>query len=94
MKQDYITQIVEYIKKNLSKGYTLDSLRFALLNQDYSRTAIEKAIQIANEELANKIPPLKEKPIIRYEVVSNKDIKKEMKNKPKKKSFFKKLFSK
>lgn len=67
-ESDYIQQIVNYIKKNLAKGYTIDSLRWALINQDYSRTIVEKAIEIANQQLAEQAPKLNEKPLIKVEV--------------------------
>jgi len=59
---------VEYFKRNFSKNYTQDTLRFALLAQGYSRAAIDQAIEMANKELAEKAPVLKEKPIIKYEL--------------------------
>jgi hypothetical protein len=65
--------IMEYIKRNLKKGYTLESLRWALVNQGYSRTAVESAIQEVNKELAKKAPILKEKPVIRYEIIDEND---------------------
>ena len=74
--EHYIQQLADYIKKNLAKGYTLDSLRFALESQDYSRSAIEKAIQLANEQLAKEAPPMKEKPIIKYELVGEEKLEK------------------
>lgn len=67
MVEGYIQNLVKYIKKNLSKGYTIESLKWALLNQGYSRTSIDKAIKITNEELAKSLPLIKEKPIIRVE---------------------------
>jgi len=67
---DYIQQLANYIKKNLSKGYTLDSLKTALEHQGYSRTSIDRAIKLSNEQLAKQAPEIKEKPIIKYEVVS------------------------
>ena len=67
----YIEQLVKYIKRNIEKGYTPDSLMWALSSQGYSRSEIEKAIKIANEEIARKLPPLKEKPIIKYQVVES-----------------------
>jgi len=83
---EHIRIIVDYLKKNLSKGYTLDSLKWALVNQGYSRTEIYKAIEVANQELAREAPILKEKPSIKYEVVDNEE-------KPmEKKSFWKRLF--
>ena len=68
---DYIKQLVEYFKKNLSKGYTADSLKWALINQGYPRSSIIKAIEIANKEIAASAPKLIEKPIIKYEVVDS-----------------------
>ena len=32
---NYIQQLADYIMKNLSKGYTVDALRFSLMNQGY-----------------------------------------------------------
>ena len=62
-------ELVEYFKKNLSKNYTADSLRFALIRQGYSKVAIDLAIEQANKEISEKAPKLtKEKPIIKYEV--------------------------
>lgn len=71
-KGDYIQQLASYVKRNLSKGYTLDSLRFALLGQGYSRSAVSRAIKIANQQLAIEVPKMKEKPVIRYEIVYDK----------------------
>ena len=68
-----IRQVVDYFKKNLSKGYTTDSLRWALINQGYSRTFVERAIIQANKELAEKAPILKEKPIIKYEIIDEEN---------------------
>lgn len=67
--QDHIQQLADYFKKNLSKGYTLDSLRFSLMNQGYSRISVQKAIDLANEQLAAVAPPMKEKPQIIYRAI-------------------------
>ena len=64
--EDHIQQLADYFKKNLSKGYTPDSLKFSLMNQGYSRISINKAIELANEQLAAIAPPMKEKPQIIY----------------------------
>jgi hypothetical protein len=84
--EDYKRKLVNYFKKNLSKGYTSDSLRFALMDQGYSRTAVESALEQANKEIAEKAPVLKEKPKIKYEIIDEYD-------KPItiKKSFFKRI---
>jgi len=62
-----IQQIIEYFKKNLSKGYTIESLKWALINQDYSKLEVEKAIELMNKELAEQAPKLIEKPEIKIE---------------------------
>ena len=61
-------KLIEYFKKNLKKGYTPESLKWALINQHYSRMIVEEALLEANRELATKAPVLKEKPVIKYEV--------------------------
>lgn len=85
MSEGYIKQLAEYIKKNLAKGYTLDSLRIALEAQDYSRISIENAINLVNEEMAKKAPKLKERPVIRREIIGQEHIKE-------KENIFKRLF--
>ena len=73
---DYRRGLIDYFKKNLTKGYTSNSLKLALVNQGYSRTAVERAIEEAHKELAKKAPILKEKPKIKYEIIgeNNKPI--------------------
>ena len=85
-------KLVEYLKKNLKKGYTSDTLKFALINQGYSRTHVEEALRVAQKEIeeasAEKQIP-KEKPKIKYEIY-------DYDNKPilyKKKSFWQRLFN-
>ena len=67
MAESYMQQLVNYIKKNLSKGYTLESLKWALVNQGYSRSEVQQAIKLVNEELAKEAPKLREKPVIKVE---------------------------
>lgn len=69
-------ELTAYIKKNLKKGYTKESLRWALLSQGYSRMEVDRAIKKVDEELASKAPILKTKPEIKYEVVEPKPEKK------------------
>ncbi len=84
-EESYIHQLASYIKKNLAKGYTLDSLKIALEKQDYSRTAIERAIKLANEQLAASAPVMVEKPVIKHEILPVSEVIKT--EKPKKKFF-------
>ncbi|MFH1787646.1 MAG: hypothetical protein ABH811_02550 [archaeon] len=66
-------RLVEYFKKNLAKGYTIDSLKWALINQGYSKIEINRAVEQVNKELAKKAPIVKEKPIIKYEILDEHD---------------------
>lgn len=82
-----VRQLVDYIKKNLSKGYTIDSLRFSLMAQGYSRLSVNEAIEIANRELATEMPPIKEKPQIIHKLITE-----EYEEPSKLKRLWKKLF--
>jgi len=86
-KYDYKRKIVDYFKKNLKKGYTEDSLRWALINQGYSKISIEDALRRVHKELAEKAPILKEKPVIKYEILDEDNNPIEIK-----KSFWKRFF--
>ncbi len=86
-KGDYIGELSSYIKKNLKKGYTKESLKWALVNQGHSKIEVEKAIRKAEEDLAKEAPVLKSKPEITYDVVEPKGAIAE-----EKKSFWKKIF--
>ena len=82
-KKDYITEIVEYKQRNLKKGYTKESLKWALIQQGYSKLEVEKALIKVDQILAAKAPVLNIKPVIKYEVIPVVE---------KKKSFWKRLF--
>ena len=71
--KDYTQQLVDYFLKNLSKGYPLDSLKWALVKQGYSKTSIDKAVEKVHEELAKKAPKFKEKPKINYEILDHEN---------------------
>jgi len=59
---DYVQQLVEYLRKNLRKGYTMESLRWALINQGHSKLEVDKAIMRLEEELSQEAPVLNAKP--------------------------------
>ena len=88
--KDYIQQLANYIKKNLSKGYTSDSLKFSLMSQGYSRLSVENAIKLAIEQMAADVPPMKEKPQITYKVITDDHTY----TYEKKRGFFKKIIDK
>jgi len=70
---EYVRKLTDYFKKNLKKGYTTESLKWALVRQGYSRTAIEKAIVQSQQELAKEAPVLKERPKIIHEAFDEND---------------------
>ncbi len=84
---DYKRQLIDYFKKNLKKGYTSETLKWALVEQGYTRTIVEFALEEAQKELAEKAPILREKPVIKYQIMDEH-------NRPIKirKSFFKRIF--
>ena len=86
-KTDYKRRLIDYLKKNLTKGYNSGALKVALINQGYSRIAVEEALIRVTAELAEKAPILKEKPIVKYEVIDENDNVIKIK-----KSFLKRLF--
>lgn len=85
-KKPLMDELKEYIRKNLKKGYTRESLRWALVNQGYSRMEVEKALKRVDMEMADRAPVLKTKPEIKYRLVEPEPAKEN------KKSFWKKWF--
>ncbi len=73
MIDNYRQKLIDYIKRNIRKGYSVDSLKWALISQGYSRAIVESSIIQANKELAKKVPVFKEKPQIRYEIIDEND---------------------
>jgi hypothetical protein len=71
--EDYVQQLATHIKINLKKGYTIEAMTVSLLNQGYSRISVEKAIELANQQLAASAPEMKEKPQIIYKLISDKN---------------------
>ena len=72
-RPDYKRQLIDYFKKNLNKNYPENSLRFALESQGYSKVAVADALETAHKEIAESVPKLKEKPIIKYEFYNEND---------------------
>lgn len=87
-KGDYIVELGDYIKKNLKKGYTKESLKWALVQQGYSKLEVEKAIEQVDKSLASEAPVLDTKPKITYEAQPIAPVVEE------KKSFWKRLLGK
>jgi len=72
-KGDYIGELSEYVKKNLKKGYTKDSLKWALVSQGHSKIEVEKALKKVDLEMSREAPFLKTKPEIVYDVIQPED---------------------
>jgi hypothetical protein len=70
VENTYKKKLIDYIKKNLRKGYHTETLRVALINQNYSRSTIDEAIKDALREMALEVPAIKEKPQIEHEIVA------------------------
>jgi len=70
---DQQRKLADYFKKNLKKGYTTESLKWALINQGYSRNIVEQSLDIAHQEMALEAPVIREKPVIKYEVYDEND---------------------
>jgi len=67
-KLDYKQQLVDYFINNLKKGYTIESLKFALIKQGYSRTSVDQSFEEANRIMSEKAPVIKENSQATYEV--------------------------
>ena len=79
-------EITEYLRKNAKKGYSLESLKWALIRQGHARIEVEKAIKKVEAELASQSAVV-QKPQITLEQTSVEPIAEE------KKSFWKRMFS-
>lgn len=51
-EQDSVSKIVEYLEKNLKKGYKIEELKWALVTQKHSKIEIDKALAIINARTA------------------------------------------
>jgi len=49
-KVDQLSPLVDYMRRNLSKGYKIADLRWTLVSQGYSKIEIDKALNLINEE--------------------------------------------
>ncbi|MBU2522707.1 MAG: hypothetical protein KKE23_00250 [Nanoarchaeota archaeon] len=79
---DYMKNIIAYIEKNMSRGYTLDQMRFTLMQHGYSRAAIDRGIRTYehNHPVIKLMPKVEEPAAAPVEPVEEK------------KGFFSKMF--
>jgi hypothetical protein len=87
MPRDSKRNLVEYFKKNMKKGYDLESLKWALIKQGYSRSLVEDAMEIAKNEISLTAPKSKDRPEITHEIIDPDSVVVEPKR-----SFWKRLF--
>jgi len=88
MESNSKIKVIEYIRKNIKKGYPIETLKIALINQNYSRALIDEAIKEVLNQMAKEAPIIKEKPLIEHEIIiEDNDSSKESKRK----GFFSKL---
>lgn len=83
---NYAKSLVDYAKKNLDKGYTLDSLRWALISQGHSRIEVDKALAAAQADKAKQVQTSAKSSMQPQPQM-------EVQPEPEKQSFWKKLFS-
>ena len=58
-------KLVEYFRKNLEKGYDMETLKWALIKQGHSRVDVSYAVeQIKDEFTKRNIVNEKEKPVV------------------------------
>lgn len=69
MRRSSKDQLVDYFERNLKKGYTPDTLKWALIGQGYSRVIVEQSLDEAQKRIAREAPVFKEKPKINYQVL-------------------------
>jgi hypothetical protein len=79
--------IDKYLERNLKKGYTKESLKWALVKQGYPKKLIERSFK-KFEKNDRDIP--KEKPTIKHEIISQEGEKTVTVYNPR--SFWKRLF--
>ena len=78
MAEGYKKNIVEHLKKAITKGYKVNSLKWALINQGYSEVIVDKALKQAEKELVEEESKKekeiqKEKPKITYQLYDERN---------------------
>lgn len=51
-KVDQISPLIDYMRRNLNKGYKISDLRWTLVSQGYSKIEIDKALHVIEQEQA------------------------------------------
>ncbi len=85
VENNYKAKLTEYFRRNLKKGYPVDTLRIALVKQGYARATIDESAKEAIRKMAEEAPVIKEKPQIEHEVITEEPV-------VEKKSWWRRLF--
>lgn len=85
MDNNYKAKLTEYFRRNLKKGYPVDTLRIALVKQGYARATIDESAKEAIRKMAEEAPVIKEKPQIEHEIITEEPV-------VEKKSWWRRLF--
>ena len=92
--EDYIKETVDYLRRNMEKGYSLEELKWALINQGKSRVLVEKSVETIQKEQAqqNEIKAMQSKPVQQQivQVLDEKDVQEQ--EHQRKKGFFLRIF--
>ncbi|MEK6899407.1 MAG: hypothetical protein AABW79_04910 [Nanoarchaeota archaeon] len=88
-ESSHLKNLVDYIVKNSNKGYSRDSLRWSLIRQGNMKHEVDKAFQMADQEIARQAPKIQPIPEPKIEAIpQNESI-----SESEKPSFWKRLFS-
>lgn len=87
-------ELIDKVKKNLEKGYSPETLKYAFIKQGYPRITVERALDKAQKDIAKDTstkPQAREKPKIRHEIYDQNDNIVKVYDTSEKKSFWKKV---
>lgn len=84
-RRGVVDELTDYLKKNMQKGYSRESLRWALVNQGYSRLEVTKALESLDRELTKETQNLSTKPHIEHKLIID--------NESQRRSFWSRFFS-
>ena len=73
---DYMDYLMKYIERNVSKGYNTDQIRLLLMNQGYSRAAVERAFRMYSQKHPKQEETAKEEPQVEVVEAPQKEEKK------------------
>jgi len=76
MDAGYLSDVVNYLERNIAKGYSIEGLKLALQNQGYPKTSIDRAITIieAKRPKTTTVEEVKKEEIIEEEEKENEGL--------------------